>query len=49
MNPLRHVSWNWFWGTLLVLMIALAAYMYATRPPLRPTEPVDTTRDDGRE
>jgi hypothetical protein len=41
MNPLRNVDWNWFWRTLLALMIALLVYRLANDPGLRPTDRIE--------
>jgi hypothetical protein len=40
MNPLNHIDERWFWGAFIALMLVWVVYLYATRPPMRPTDPV---------
>jgi hypothetical protein len=40
MSLIRLVESDCFWNVLIVLMLAWVVYLYATRPPMRPTNPV---------
>lgn len=46
MIPSRYVSEAWFWRALVALSLAAGWYAVASRPPMRPTEPLAAAPSD---